>query len=165
MVQSRNRLISIDSSSTCTGYAVWENGELLTYACIDLRKNKNTQERLLTMCKEILRVLHQYSPSMVYIEEPDGMSISAYKLLVKILGVVYGWCIDHNIYYEEVKPVSWRSWIGINQSGKKRPELKKLDMEYVQAKYGIDVKGIDDIADAICIGQGVLNKYRGNHCG
>ena len=50
-----------------------------------------------------------------------------------------------------------RKYVGLEQGGKKRAELKAASMEYVKSKYGIEVN--DDTADAICIGGAVLNMY------
>ena len=53
-------MISFDPSSTCTGYAIWEDGKLKKYNCIDLKDNKNTEERMLQMCTDILFILNKY---------------------------------------------------------------------------------------------------------
>lgn len=151
-------MMSIDPSSTCTGYAIWDNGELKKYNYIDLKKNKDSERRMFEMCTDILFLLNKYQPEMIYIEIPDGHSIKAHQMLGKILGVVYGWTIQNKCYYEEFKPVQWRSLIGIQQYRKQRDELKQLDIEYVKKNYNVVVP--DDIADAICIGAGALIKYK-----
>lgn len=152
-------MISFDPSSTCTGYAVWEDGKLKKYNCIDLKSNKDTEERMLQMCTDILFILNKYSPAVIYTETPDGYSILAHKLLSKILGVIYGWSIEHRAYYEEFKPVVWRKLINISQGKKKRVELKQLDIEYVKNNFDINLTGYDDVADSICIGAAGLTKY------
>ncbi|MGE9950112.1 hypothetical protein [Coprococcus catus] len=57
-----------------------------------------------------------------------------------------------------IRPSSWRKAINLKQNKNiKREQLKQEAIDYVKEKYNIEVN--DDIADAICIGDAVLNLF------
>ena len=154
------RLVSIDSSSNKTGAALFVGGGLTEYNLIDLSKaGLDIDHRINEMGRQIIALLSHWRPTMVFIEEPKGHgNVELVRKLVEIIGIVRGWCILNNVYYEEIKPSVWRKHCGFDQGGKKRAELKAASMEYVKIKYGIEVN--DDTADAICIGDAVVNMYK-----
>lgn len=153
------RLISIDSSTNKTGMALYIGGALKEYKLIDLSKSGfELDPRIDEMGRRILALLSHWQPTMVYIEEPKGHNnVELVRKLSTILGIVRGWCIQNSVYFEEIKPSVWRKYIGLDQGGKKRAELKAASVEFVKNKYGIEVN--DDVADAICIGGAIINMY------
>ena len=153
------RLVSLDSSTNKTGAALFVDGKYMEFNLIDLSKaGLELDPRIDEMGKRIMTLLSHWRPSMVYIEEPKGHNnVELVRKLSTILGIVRGWCITNGVYFEEIKPTVWRKYIGLDQGGKKRAELKAASIEYVKDKYGIEVN--DDVADAICIGGAVLNMY------
>ena len=58
-----------------------------------------------------------------------------------------------------VHVATWRSYCGI--SAKKRDEQKKMAQAKVRQWYAVDVS--DDIAEAICIGKYLAEKYMRNN--
>ena len=154
------RLVSIDSSSNKTGCALFVGGDLAEYNLIDLSKDGlNINDRINEMGRRIMTLLSHWQPTMIYIEEPKGHgNVELVHKLVEIIGIVRGWCVLNNVYYEEIKPTVWRKYCCLEQGGKKRAELKAASMAYVKSKYGVEVN--DDTADAICIGDAVLNMYK-----
>ena len=56
-------------------------------------------------------------------------------------------------------PSQWRKVCGIKQGrGVQRQTLKQYDIEWAQKTFNINLKGNDDIADAIGIGYAYINK-------
>ena len=154
------KTVSIDSSSRKTGMALFIDGKLDMYELIDLSTNKEpTETRINVMGKNILLLLSHWQPEIVYIEEPQGhgCNLKLVNILCQIIGIVRGWCIDHKAYFEIVHPSVWRKYLGMSQGGKKREELKSESMRIVKEKYGIEVN--DDMADAINIGNAMINRY------
>ena len=150
------RLISIDSSSSKTGWAVFDNGEYQESGLIDLSKEKDSDHRIELMCKKIIQLLKEKSPSIVVIEKLNvGRNMVALPALCKVIGVVYCYSIlSNDVFYYEIQPSQWRSKLGMQANGRKRDEYKKLSIQYAKK---IAHKNItDDEADAICIGQGFL---------
>ena len=154
-------MVSIDSSTRKTGMALYVNGVLKDYGLIDLSKSKEaTDVRIGDMGGKILTSLNIWKPDMVYIETPrgDGRNVELVRKLSEILGIVRGWTIEHGKYYEEIMPSVWRKYCGLEQGKKKRAELKQMSMDYVKATYRADVN--DDVADAICLGSAMVNRYK-----
>jgi len=155
-------MVGIDSSTKKTGMSLFVNGELKDYCLVDRSAIRDLNERMDQMGLGILSVLADWVPEMIYIEEPkgEGRNVELVRKLAEILGIVRGWAITHNCYYEEVKPSTWRHDLGIEQGKKKRDELKAASMEYVKSRYGI-IPVTDDVADSICVGAAMVEKYGG----
>ena len=154
------RMVSIDSSTNKTGCALFIEGVLNDHELIDLSKlGLDINTRINEMGRRIVDKLDLWTPRMVYIEEPKGhQNIELVRKLSEILGIVRGYCITHDVYYSEIKPSEWRKYCSLDQGGKKRAELKAASVDYVKNKYGIEVN--DDVSDAICIGDAVINIYQ-----
>lgn len=152
------KMVSIDSSTRKTGVASWEDGELADYQLLDVSDITDTAKRMDSMSIAIITVLDLYNPDIVWIEETwSAANVETTKKLTMILGIVYAWCLIHKKEFHSVLPSQWRSWVGLPQGKKKRKELKEMDIEYVSKTYKLDVP--EDVADAICVGAGVLNYY------
>lgn len=153
------RVVSIDSSTKKTGMALYVNGEYRDHILIDNSHIRDIDERINMMGKMIMEQLDWWLPSIIYIEEPkgEGRNVELVRKLCTIIGIVRGWAISHSTFFQEVKPSVWRKYVGISQGGKKRDELKAASVALVKAAYKIDVN--DDVADAICIGKAMVNRY------
>lgn len=154
------RTVSIDSSSRKTGMALFIDGKLEEYQLIDLSTSKEPADaRINVMGRNMLLLLSHWNPEIIYIEEPQGhgCNLKLVNMLCQIIGIVRGWCIDHKAYFEIVPPSVWRKYLGMSQGNKKREELKSESIRIVKEKYGIDVN--DDTADAINIGNAMINRY------
>ena len=145
------KIVSFDASTTCTGWASIIDGTLDDYGIIDLKKNKDTPSRLHDMCYEILDLLEKHSPDVIYIEDAwQGNNPKTMKLLMHIIGAVYGWCVKQNKKIIEIIPSSWRKILGWEIGKKSRDELKIMSMKYVADTYNV-ITTCDDLSDAICI--------------
>lgn len=154
------KVCSIDSSTRKTGMALFLDGELNTYQLIDLSTSKDTaDERINIMGRNMLLLLSHWCPEIVYIEEPQGhgQNVKLVNMLCQIIGIVRGWCIENKAYFEVVSPSVWRKYLGMSQGGKKRAELKEESKRVVKDTYDVDVN--DDVADAINIGNAMINRY------
>ena len=156
------KVCSIDSSTRKTGMALYMDGQLDSYQLIDLSTSKESaDERINIMGRNMLLLLSRWKPEIVYIEEPQGhgQNLKLVNMLCQIIGIVRGWCINNKAYFEIVSPSVWRKYLGMSQGGKKRAELKSESIRIVKETYDIDVN--DDIADAINIGNAMINRYKG----
>lgn len=154
------KLISLDTSSSSTGWGVFIDGEYSGSGLINLKKFKGDgQERMNEMCLSIHRLLRRENPDIVVIEETSvTRNAASQRMLTMILGFVYAWCLLNNTYFEMMKPSVWRSLISSEKKGRKRAELKQWSVQKVSELYGEDVT--DDQSDAILIGQAYVKKYR-----
>ena len=155
------RLMSLDCSTKCSGLAVWDNGKYITSHVINLSKIKDGEERQKQMGIMLWKGLDYYSPSIVYIEDTycHG-NPEVQKKLNRIQGVIFAWCITHNVEFHCIMPSAWRKHIPDFPNGKgiKRQEQKNFSVKYVTDKYGF-IPTTDDQSDAILIGEGVLRMY------
>ena len=111
------------------------------------------------MSKGVWDFLNVYRPSILYIEETYmGVNAQTTKILTRLQGVVYAWCMTHNCDFNVITPSSWRKELNMTQNKKvKRDKLKEQAIQYVLKNYEILVT--DDEADSICIGDAVIKKY------
>ena len=152
-------MVSLDTSTTITGYAIWINGVLDKSGIIDHSKEKNIEKRIEYMVNAIYGLIKK--SDIVVIEStkvPRG--VSAQRYLTQLLGAVWGFCIDKKIEYVEYAPSVWRKLIaGERKIPRKREEAKQWDIK--EAKK-LGYKPCDDNeADAILIGIARMNEFEG----
>lgn len=153
------RFVSLDTSTTASGCALFIDGKLTDTALIRV-VNKNTFERMNTMILRILQQLKEWKPDVIWIEHPqgEGRNVLVVNMLSEILGAVRAYAVTKKVDYHEINPSEWRKYAGISQGNKRRENLKEQSINYVKEKFNIDCE-TDDLADAIAIGCSVLNYY------
>lgn len=159
MKNIETRLTTLDGSTKKTSITLFINGEYRNHTLLDYSKEKNTEIRFESMSKGVWNFLNIYRPNILYIEETYmGVNAQTTKILTRLQGVVYAWCMTHECEFNVITPSSWRKELNMSQSKKiKRDELKKQAIQYVLENYEMLVT--DDEADSICIGDAVIKKY------
>lgn len=158
-------MISLDTSSSKTGWAKYQDGTYIESGVIDLdtyqhkKKYKdNYDKRIEDMSLEVYQLLYDYQPDIIVIEKLNvGKNMVSVRALSKIIGVVYCYAILNKCFYFEIQASQWRSQLGMQSSKRKREEYKKLSIEYVKNNLDIDVG--DDESDAICAGIGYIKMF------
>jgi len=153
------KLMSFDTSSTNSGWAYFENGNLIESGAIDCQKEKDTVIRIEDMCIALKHILCEKKPDIVVIETPPYIrDPRTLIMLAEIVGVVKGWAIDKAEYIEYM-PQQWRSFV--KSEGErvptKRNDCKVWDLSKVELLYG-KTSISDDEADAILIGRARINQ-------
>lgn len=162
MGSKKYRLMSIDSSSSKTGYAVYDAGILTASGVLDMSAEKDKEIRLENMCLAIIDTLKKYKPNTVVIEMTVvTRSAATQRLLSEIVGVVRGWAVSNYAEFVEYRPTVWRKLIvGPDKKiPKGRTDCKAWSIETVRNMYNKN-KG-DDECDAILIGQARINEIAG----
>lgn len=150
------KLLTIDGSTQKTGIAYFCNCEYVEHILLDYSKDKNVKTRFESMSRGILNTLNKYIPNIIYIEETYmANNPQTSKILTRLQGVVYAWCLDNECEFNTITPTSWRKQLKFHQ-GKyiKRNQLKEQSIKYVLENYKLDVT--NDEADAICIADAVM---------
>lgn len=147
------RMISLDTSSTDSGYAYWENGVLTEYGSINLKKEKDSLIRQEDMIIGLYNLVEKYDPEICIIEAPPLInSPGTLIMLTEIVGTVRGMVVTRSEYVE-YSPHVWRKLVA--KEGEKIPikrvDCKIWDIKKVAEMYGVQTDN-DDIADAILIG-------------
>lgn len=111
------------------------------------------------MSHAIWALLEIYKPDILYIEETyAAVNPQTTKILTRLQGIVYAWCMNHECEFNTICPSLWRKQLNFIQGkGTKRNQLKEQSVKYVLDAYGLNVG--DDEADAICIADAVIKLY------
>ena len=167
-------LLSLDTSSTKTGWAVFKNGIYKESGVLDWSRIKdNTEDRLQIMYIDIIQHIQKYEPDILVIEKDivgsgKRQNMSTINTLVKLIGGIWAYCVqlnmdtpmnfpagEFNIFYVEYTPSEWRSLVGI--TARKREDCKVASIKRIKDIYNIDVD--DNEADAINIGEAYINEW------
>lgn len=157
------RILALDQASLVTGWAIFEDEFLIKYGKISIENNLSAEERLKPLRDQVKNLIEQYNINKVILEDIylDGQKVNnvkTFKTLAEVFGVLYELCTDLNIPVEAVLAGTWKSTLGIK--GTTRPEQKRNAQLFIQNKYNIKV--IQDIADAICIGEHYIQSQTNN---
>ena len=147
------RILALDQASRISGWAIFEEEELIKYGKIDLSKYEDLGKRLFILREEVQNLITDEQIDKVFLEDiyMDGNhvnNVSTFKILAEVFGVLYELCVRMNIPVDAILAGTWKSTLKIK--GKTRPEQKKNAQAWVIDTYG--VKPTQDECDAICIG-------------
>ena len=154
-------ILSLDISTTSTGYGIFKDNKLITYGCIAPTGNVIT--RIEKIANKINDLMLEYNPDIIYAEEPEPAfvknNIDVYRKLTFAHGAI---AIILNHYSKEMKLCSashWRKQVGIKTGrGITRAQLKPIDIAKANELFNLNTKN-DDIADAVLIGQAYINEF------
>lgn len=117
------------------------------------------EQRFSGMSNKVWSALQLTKPDIVYVEETVVVrNAQTQRFLTRLQGVIYAWCMLNGCDFNTIRPTQWRAALGMSQGKNvKRQQLKDQSIQYVFKKYGLCVT--DDEADAICIGDAVIELY------
>lgn len=149
-------LIALDESTTCTGYAVFDDGKLIKHGLFAL-KSKDVLERVSYIMEEIEKLIKTYKPDNMVIEDVQiTMNAATAKSLLGLQFMIEVYAHRNNISCETYRTTKWRKILGLSNSRSLDRKAKKQEtIDYIKDKYGIDVLK-DDESDAIAIGTAYL---------
>lgn len=156
------KMISIDSSSTCSGYATWEDaiykrgGHL-----VPIEKDK--EDRIDEMCRLLGTMLTKEKPDIVVIElTVVDRNAHTQRILSEILGMVRGWCIATGAEFVTYRPTIWRHLAAELDEAvpTKRDECKAWAIKKVSDILGREVQ--EDEAEAYLIGLARIHDFERN---
>lgn len=146
-------ILSIDASTSATGWAVFDDSQLVESGVI--KAKGSFLERALVMASELrkvqLRTIKERGKPFESIAiEKNNVGGVNQQSVIKIgiaTGIILGKLIADDVYFVNVS--TWRKYSAIKGRGKK--ELKQQAISLVSQLYQKQVK--DDEADAIMIGR------------
>ena len=153
------RILALDQSSRITGWAVFDEDQLIGYGKINLSKEIEIGERLHTLRNSVRDLIKELKIDKVILEDiyMDGQrvnNVQTFKVLAEVFGVLFELCVDLKIPVEAVLAGTWKSTLNIK--GKTRPEQKQAAQAWVLDYYNI--KATQDEVDAICIGTHIIRQ-------
>lgn len=151
------RYLALDQALQVTGWAVFEDEELIAHGSFSISPKKDMGERLVSIYDE-LSVLHEdYDFETVFFEDIQNQrSTLTYCRLAYVQAAILMWCSKEGMESHIMPPSHWRKIIGGN-FGMRREEQKDYAKSMVATLYNISVES--DEADAILIGRAGYLEY------
>ena len=151
------RLLALDQSSRITGWAVFDEDQLIEFGKFTAN-HSDVGERLNYIRKQVINLIDNYEIDEVVFEDIQLQSnvannVQTFKALAEVFGVLYELFVELKMPRTAVLSTVWKSTLGIK--GKDRTAQKKAAQEWVINTYG--VKPTQDECDAICIGAHYVN--------
>ena len=121
---AKYRIVSLDTSSRKSGFAVFEGGKLMTSGVIVPPKDMDRESRINLMCKKIFDILDKYKPGSIIIEKMVvANNPPVQRILSEIIGAVRGYSIINDKEFVEYSPVVWRK--EVLRKNEKMPRNRK----------------------------------------
>ena len=145
------RVLALDQATHCTGYAVFNNRELVDSGTFEARGD-NEIARCMQVKQWMLSLIQQYEIDFVGLEQIQldvQKSAPTFEALAHLQGILMLTCLEENIPYKAAHVSTWRAHCGVR--GKTRVDVKRSMQLIVKKWFGI--LPTDDEADAIGIGK------------
>jgi len=160
------RILALDAATNVTGYAIFDDGELVNYGTFKTDPDKPTTERINEVKKWLQAVITAIEPDFCGLEQiqlqqfgKGQFQVELYRALANLQGVLldtlFEACIDHDLVYVS----AWRKYCNVGD-GQGRENKKKLAQAKVKEWYQQDCT--QDEADAICIGKYFVHLLKNN---
>lgn len=165
------KILALDQSSKVTGWSLFQDQSLISFGVVKA-EDENYGSRYLFLVKEIEKLLIENKVEKLVLEdiqmqvdkethqkvygEGNIVSVTTFKTLAQVQGVLMLLAAKHEMPVEFVSSSAWKSSCGI--AGMNRTEQKRSAQMYIEKKY--NVKAIQDICDAICLGEHAANPGR-----
>ena len=151
------RLLALDQASRTSGWAVFDNGKLVTFGKFTA-DHSDVGDRLHYIRKQVNNLINEHNIDEVVFEDIQlqgnvANNVQTFKALAEVFGVLYELFVELKMPRTAVLSTVWKSTLGIK--GKDRTAQKKAAQEWVVKTYG--VKPTQDECDAICIGAHYVN--------
>ena len=151
------KILALDQASRTSGYAIFENNELIDSGTFTLTQ-EDIGERLVELREKIIRFIEDNQIELVLFEDiqlqAGNAGVTTYKVLAEVFGVIQELLTEKGIEYQIVHSQTWKSVLNIK--GRSRPEQKKNAQMYVLNTFNKKVS--QDTADAICIGSSYIKQ-------
>lgn len=172
--------LSLDASTTCTGWAIFDDDVLINFGKIKPTILKlEWRDRIINMIPQLHEIMKEYKPKKVYCEDVPLMEKRGKLTLVQlgaVQGSIIGVASSHNIETEFINVGTWRKDIGLydgTESGKERNNLKAHSIELANKLFDLNLdciytkggnynsdKSDDDISDCILMYSSTREKYK-----
>lgn len=159
------RILALDAATNITGFALYDEKELVYYGVYKVDSSLETTERINKVKYWLNKVIKEWQPDFVGIENIQLQSygpradyqVETYRVLANLQGVLLDTLFENGVDHELVYSTVWRATCGVGE-GTGRENKKKAAQNKVRVWYGIDCT--QDEADAICIGKHFASKRK-----
>ena len=156
------RILAFDQASITSGWAVFDDGVLISYGKWTSNGTKSTQRISLTKAW-VISMVEKWQPDEVILEDIQLQRINGegqenlltFKKLAHLQGVLKNYFYELGLPYQIVPPATWREFSDIK--GRSRTDKKRNAQLKVQTLF--EVKASQDEADAILIGRWAAGQH------
>lgn len=152
-------ILAFDQSTRCSGWSYFEENEYIASGIVDMTKSElETDERSFEMAKSLWKIIKQYKPEHLIIENVQQQtSPKVLVTLARLQGMILGYAEAHKVKTHILLPSQWRAELKYTQGAKvKRAELKQQSIDYVKNKYGLQLS--EDECEAIALNDAARKK-------
>ena len=145
------RVLALDQATHSTGYAVYNNRNLIDYG-VFIAKGDNEIERCAQVKQWMISLIETYEIDFVGIEQIQldvQKSAPTFEALAHLQGILMLTCYEEKIPCKAAHVSTWRAHCGVK--GRTRPDVKR-SMQLIVKKW-FDIMPTDDECDAIGIGM------------
>lgn len=151
------RVLALDNATRTTGYAVFEQGKLISHGIKKIGASTPQNLRIAYMKQWFISMLTVWEIDAVGFENVQYQGNAQTLIaLSKLLGVLEIACLEYNIEPYIVSSQTWKSFCKIK--GVNSEKQKENAQLHVIRTY--DIKVTQDTADAICLGEYVAAQER-----
>lgn len=145
------RVLALDQATHKTGYAVFNNRDLIDYGTFEARGNDEI-DRCAQVKQWMISIIGRYEIDFVGLEQIQldvTKSAPTFEALAHLQGILMLTCYEEKVKYKAAHISSWRAHCGV--TGRTRPDMKR-SMQLIAKKW-FGIVPTDDEADAIGIGK------------
>lgn len=156
--KNTQRIIALDNATHITGWAVFDNTQLVSYGKYTTQ-DKDTSDRILEMGDWLSNLLVKWEPSTIILEDIQQQNnVSTFKVLAKLQGVLEYISKKNGVEYYIISPATWKH--NAQVQGRTRVDQKRSAQLIVNRLYG--VQATQDECDAILLGKYGVDKFLKN---
>lgn len=156
--KNTQRIIALDNATHITGWAVFDNTQLVSYGKYTTQ-DKDTSDRILEMGDWLSNLLVKWEPSTIILEDIQQQNnVSTFKVLAKLQGVLEYISKKNGVEYYIISPATWKH--NAQVQGRTRVDQKRSAQLIVNKLYG--VQATQDECDAILLGKYGVDKFLKN---
>ena len=145
----KNRVIAIDDATQISGWAVFDDSELVSYGKFAAKAGE-ASDRIVEIGDWLIGLLDKWQPDTIIIEDiQQQANVSVFKVLAKLQGVLEYLLKKSKRSYYIVHSQTWKSHSKVK--GKSRADQKRSAQLIVKEVYGVEAT--QDECDAILMGR------------
>jgi Holliday junction resolvasome RuvABC endonuclease subunit len=164
------RVLAMDDATETSGWSLFDGDKLVAAGAIHMGQN-TAVARIAGVRQWLLSAIEKWQPDKVAIEDiqlqsfynqkkgEDSNNVKLFKTLAHLQGVLLNTLYEQKIECIVVHVSTWRSYCGI--TAKTRTDQK--NSAKIKVKMWYDANVTDDVAEAICLGKYIAEKYVKNN--
>ena len=109
------KILSLDQALNLTGFAIYDNKELIlhgTFNLKDIKGDNSVEEKVSNVKKFLEKIIADYEIDLVVLEDVQSqVNVNTFKQLAWLQGTLINFLYEHKYCHLIVKPSEWRSII------------------------------------------------------